>query len=94
MVSKVAIADRNQIWLERLKKYRARLPSSVNIVVEGKLSRMVGLTLEAVGCRSAIGGRCIVEVPDGHRVEAEVVGFSGERLYLMVISVVWSRIAG
>ena len=46
---------------------------------------MVGLTLEAVGCRSAIGSRCIVEVPDGQQVEAEVVGFSGERLYLMPI---------
>jgi len=84
-VSKLTEANRNPIWLERLKKYRNRLHSETNILVEGKLSRMVGLTLEAVGCRSAIGSRCIVEVPNGNRVEAEVVGFSGERLYLMPI---------
>jgi len=53
------------------------------MVVEGKLTRMIGLTLEAVGCRSTIGGRCMVETVDGVQTEAEVVGFSGERLYLM-----------
>lgn len=44
---------------------------------------MVGLTLEAVGCKSAIGNRCLVEGSDGKRIEAEVVGFASERLYLM-----------
>ncbi|MCB1797684.1 MAG: flagellar protein export ATPase FliI [Gammaproteobacteria bacterium] len=53
------------------------------MVVEGKLTRMVGLTLEAVGCRAAIGGRCDVINAAGERIEAEVVGFAGESLYLM-----------
>ncbi len=44
---------------------------------------MVGLTLEAVGCRSAIGGRCLIKSALGRTIEAEVVGFSGERLFLM-----------
>jgi flagellum-specific ATP synthase len=44
---------------------------------------MVGLTLEAQGCRAAIGDRCEVIGGDGMRVEAEVVGFAGDRLYLM-----------
>ncbi|MDH3712558.1 MAG: flagellar protein export ATPase FliI [Gammaproteobacteria bacterium] len=51
--------------------------------VEGKLTRIVGLTLEAVGCSAAIGTRCAVMNPDGSAIEAEVVGFAGERLYLM-----------
>ncbi len=51
--------------------------------MEGKLSRMVGLTLEAVGCRAAIGTRCQVENKNGNIIEAEVVGFAGERVYLM-----------
>ncbi len=55
-------------------------------VVEGKLTRMVGLTLEAVGCQAAIGARCLVEAPDGERVEAEVVGFANDRTYLMPVS--------
>ena len=51
--------------------------------VEGQLTRMVGLTLEALGCQAAVGDRCEVVAGDGGRVEAEVVGFSGDRLFLM-----------
>jgi flagellum-specific ATP synthase len=52
-------------------------------IVEGQLTRMVGLTLEASGCQAAVGDRCEVTTGDGTSVEAEVVGFSGDRLYLM-----------
>jgi flagellum-specific ATP synthase len=51
--------------------------------VEGRLTRMVGLTLEAQGCQAAIGDRCDVTAGDGTLVEAEVVGFAADRLYLM-----------
>ena len=51
--------------------------------VEGQLTRMVGLTLEALGCQAAVGDRCEVVTGDGAKVDAEVVGFSGDRLFLM-----------
>jgi len=54
--------------------------------VEGVLTRMVGLTLEAAGCQAAVGDRCDVLTTDGTRVEAEVVGFAADRLYLMPTS--------
>jgi flagellum-specific ATP synthase len=54
--------------------------------VEGMLTRMVGLTLETEGCQAPIGARCDVVTPNGQRVETEVVGFSGEKLYLMPTS--------
>jgi len=44
---------------------------------------MVGLTLEAVGCQAAIGDYCDVISSSGTKVETEVVGFSGDRLFLM-----------
>jgi flagellum-specific ATP synthase len=66
-----------------MQDYFARLEEAPRIVVEGKLSRMVGLTLEAVGCQAAIGDRCAVINGGGDRIEAEVVGFAGERLFLM-----------
>ena len=44
---------------------------------------MIGLTLEAVGCQASIGDCCDVIASDGSRVESEVVGFSGDRLFLM-----------
>lgn len=75
--------DRNAIWCERIMRISERLGESRGLVVEGKLTRMVGLTLEAVGCRAAVGGRCDVVNNNGERIEAEVVGFAGESLYLM-----------
>jgi len=75
--------NRNNLWRERIGQIAKRVGDSRGMVVEGKLTRMVGLTLEAVGCRAVIGGRCDVINSTGDRIEAEVVGFSGESLYLM-----------
>ncbi|MEL7186149.1 MAG: flagellar protein export ATPase FliI [Pseudomonadota bacterium] len=54
-------------------------------VVEGVLRRTVGLAMEAEGCQAALGGRCDVVATDGRRVETEVVGFAGDRLFLMPV---------
>ena len=40
------------------------------------------MTLEAVGCEAAVGGRCLVDTAEGKQIEAEVVGFSGDKLFL------------
>ena len=81
--SLLPLADRRRIWSERLRHCQMRIGENRGLVVEGKLTRMVGLTLEAVGCRAAIGGQCDVISSSGEQIEAEVVGFSGESLYLM-----------
>lgn len=39
--------------------------------------------MEAVGLKLAVGSGCTIVMPDGSRTEAEVVGFQGDRLYLM-----------
>ncbi len=62
---------------------RGQLPLSAGFTAEGLLQRVVGLTLEATGCRLQIGGRCRIHMGDGEGVEAEVVGFAGDRTYLM-----------
>jgi flagellum-specific ATP synthase len=41
--------------------------------------------MEAEGCHAELGGRCDVVAKNGKRVETEVVGFAGERLFLMPI---------
>ncbi|WP_454441890.1 flagellar protein export ATPase FliI [Vibrio bathopelagicus] len=51
-------------------------------IASGKLVRVVGLTLEATGCKAPIGSLCMVETMSG-QMEAEVVGFSGDNLFLM-----------
>jgi flagellum-specific ATP synthase len=75
--------QRGPIWARRIRRLGERIGGSRGMVVEGRLTRMVGLTLEAVGCRAAIGGRCDVINTSSERIEAEVVGFAGESLYLM-----------
>nr|WP_144214459.1 flagellar protein export ATPase FliI [Shewanella donghaensis] len=53
--------------------------------VYGKLTRVNGLLLEAVGCQLGTGDRCHIECRDGHRVEAEVVAFYKDTVCLMPI---------
>src|SRR4051812_36512078 len=51
--------------------------------VSGRVTRVAGLVMEAVGLKLAVGSACTVPLPNGGKVEAEVVGFDGERLFLM-----------
>jgi len=68
---------------ERLRERAAHLPDLPRPVVEGVLTRMVGLTLEAEGCHAPVGEQCRIVSPGGQELMAEVVGFAGDRLYLM-----------
>lgn len=52
------------------------------ISVAGRLVRVVGLTLEAVGVKAHVGSQCLVETAQGDLI-AEVVGFAGDITYLM-----------
>ncbi len=70
-------------WSEALAAQSVRTASARPIVADGTLRRVVGMTLEAVGCEAPLGGRCLVLNSDGSRIDTEVVGFSGDRLFLM-----------
>ena len=72
-------------WNARIQERLALAAQPVPLLAEGRLTRMVGLTLEAVGLEVPIGGRCLVKGHSGVEVEAEVVGFAGDRLYLMPV---------
>ena len=73
---------RGDRWSDHLQMRRSRLKTP-GIVVEGQLARVAGLAMEATGCEAALGARCLIASHGGQEVEAEVVGFSGERLFLM-----------
>ncbi len=53
------------------------------VTVAGRLTKVTGLVMEAAGLRLAVGSCCMVNLPNGNNVEAEVVGFSDDRLFLM-----------
>lgn len=68
------------------QKIRCHIPRQKLTVypkVEGKLTRVIGLTLEAVGCVVSLGDRCRITDCRDRSVEAEVVGFDGARIFLM-----------
>ncbi len=76
-------AERLQHWprfLEDMGHYAA-LPQPLEM--EGTLVRVTGLVLEAAGVRAPVGAVCSVGVQGEQPVTAEVVGFSGDRAYLM-----------
>ncbi|KTC85708.1 flagellar protein export ATPase FliI [Legionella drozanskii] len=66
-----------------LKTIRSRKDSG--LVICGRVSRAIGLTLEARGFHQPVGARCWVKINKKERVEAEVVGFDNENAYLMSI---------
>ena len=75
-------------FAKRLSTYAPAVSLPVQPVVEGRLLRMVGLTLEAEGLRAAMGSRCMVINDDSFHpveVEAEVMGFSGSKIFLMPV---------
>ncbi len=76
-------ADRRPVWQERLVRLQDINKLPTPLTVQGRLTRMVGLTLEATGCRAAIGDYCRVKNNDQTLIDSEVVGFSGDNLYLM-----------
>jgi flagellum-specific ATP synthase len=75
--------DRKPAWKQRINNLIEKNQQPVPLVVQGRLIRMVGLTLEAAGCRAAIGDYCRIKSDDNTSIDSEVVGFSGDNLFLM-----------
>ena len=65
-------------------KHQQMMLKNVSPIASGRLIRVVGLTLEACGCKASLGSLCIVETQDGELM-TEVVGFNGNVLYLMPV---------
>jgi flagellum-specific ATP synthase len=75
-----------QAWRGRLDALRARNAIAKPLRACGRLTRAAGLVLEAVGLRLSVGAEVMIELPPGSSLpiaEAEVVGFSGDKLFLM-----------
>jgi len=76
-------ADRRPVWKHKINQLIEKNRKPIPMAVHGRLIRMVGLTLEAAGCRAAIGDYCRIEDDGKTLTDAEVVGFSGDNLFLM-----------
>jgi len=70
-------------WKAYLHDCSELLAIAEPMLVSGRVTRVAGLVMEAVGLKLAVGSACTVPLPNGSQLEAEVVGFEGDRLFLM-----------
>jgi flagellum-specific ATP synthase len=70
-------------WNAFLDNCRETLTQARPLLSRGYLTRINGLVMEAAGLKLPLGSSCRVLPVGGSPVEAEVVGFAGERLFLM-----------
>ena len=71
------------LWRDFLGDGRRLVESCNPLEVSGRLTRINGLVMEASGIKLPLGSGCRILVPGGGAVEAEVVGFNGDKLYMM-----------
>ncbi len=62
--------------------------------IEGYIVRLIGMTIEARGLEVAIGDNCLIMLGLESSIEAEVVGFSGDSIFLMPLQPVEGLVAG
>ena len=82
------VSETDDLWSSAnlftfLRDCQAAIDQIVPWRTTGRLTRVTGMVMEASGLKLATGVSCRVTVPGGQQVDAEVVGFSGERLFLM-----------
>ena len=70
-------------WRAYLGECRERATEAQPFLHSGQLTRINGLVMEATGLRLPLGASCRILPGHGNGIEAEVVGFNGERLFLM-----------
>ncbi|MDP2025181.1 flagellar protein export ATPase FliI [Sulfuriferula sp.] len=84
----------SQRWKTYLRDCGELLAIAEPMQVSGRVTRVAGLVMEAVGLKLAVGSACTVPLPNGSKLEAEVVGFDGDRLFLMPQSDVEGLVPG
>lgn len=84
-------------WLTTLDNFEAKMAQLPAVRRYGRLTRATGLVLEATGLQLPLGATCVIERQNGsetHEVESEVVGFNGQRLFLMPLEEVEGVLPG
>ena len=82
-----------QRWQNFLGEGREYVADCEAMPPSGHLTKVTGLVMEAVGLKMSVGSTCAIHLPN-NIIEAEVVGFSGERLFLMPENDVYGLVPG
>ncbi|MDP2795699.1 MAG: flagellar protein export ATPase FliI [Sulfurisoma sp.] len=77
------MSSSRELWSRYLADCRGQVAHAQPFELSGRLTRINGLVMEAAGLKLPLGSGCRIEAPDNGSVEAEIVGFAGEKLYMM-----------
>lgn len=83
-----------QRWKEQFAASAKSLTFVQSENVSGRIVKVTGLVMEAVGIKLPVGSACVIHLQNNVKIEAEVVGFDGDRLFLMPQSDVEGVIPG
>ncbi|CAD5379329.1 flagellum-specific ATP synthase [Pseudomonas sp. OF001] len=90
-----------QHWQQTLASVGRRIAATPRYSASGRVIRATGMVLEATGLQVPLGGVCRIELsPRGAArqqpscAEAEVVGFAGEKLFLMPLEEISGLLPG
>ncbi len=83
-----------QAWRRYLADLQHFADAPQPLSTSGTLVRVAGLVLEAAGIRVPVGSLCEVRMPGQPVVQAEVVGFAGDRAFLMPTGEVHGLVSG
>jgi flagellum-specific ATP synthase len=70
-------------WGSMLKEKKEQIAYLPSLSLSGRVTRVTGLVMEAVGLKLPVGSACAIHLPNSVKIDAEVVGFDGDRLFLM-----------
>lgn len=70
-------------WKEQFAASAKALSLVQSENISGRIVKVTGLVMEAVGIKLPVGSACVIHLQNGVKIEAEVVGFDGDRLFLM-----------
>ncbi|MFA7249288.1 MAG: FliI/YscN family ATPase [Dehalococcoidia bacterium] len=66
-----------------LRRYRELLRVATPMRVQGRVAQVVGLLAEVEGIPGRLGEMCVIDRSGGEPIEAEIVGFRGDRTLVM-----------
>ena len=90
----------HQHWQQSLRKVRTRIEKIPPFRASGRVVRATGMVIEAVGMQAPLGSACRIELPAPYshepprHAEAQVVGFAGEKLFLMPLTEITGLLPG
>ena len=66
------------------EKMKEKVSNTSPLLYEGKVSKIIGLTIEVEGLRASIGELCLIYNQQNNPIEAEVVGFKENEITILM----------